>query len=219
MRRSGPVGAEVVARTRAASESYGREERGASDRLADTQIRVSYRGTPWVRDDAPGLEEKVPAAGDRAPDAGGLVRHGIGFPQHLFEILRGTGHVLLGYFAGADAAKELADFAALGEKLRAFPLRNVAVTADPLPDQPRVGVLHDREHAFAAAYGASEASFLVRPDGHIGWRGRSPHDPGLRAHLARLFDATAPRRSDRTGGTAAQGRNASMALTNPSSGF
>ena len=47
-----PVGAEVVARTRAASEGYGRERGGRPDRLADTQIGISYRGTAWVRDDA-----------------------------------------------------------------------------------------------------------------------------------------------------------------------
>jgi len=48
-----PVGAEVVARTRAASENYGRERGGRPDDRADTQIGISYRGTPWVRDDAP----------------------------------------------------------------------------------------------------------------------------------------------------------------------
>jgi 2-polyprenyl-6-methoxyphenol hydroxylase-like FAD-dependent oxidoreductase len=72
-----PVGVEVVARTRAATESYGRESGGKPDRLADTQIRVSYRGTDWVRDDAKDLDAAVPEAGDRAPDAGGLTRHGM----------------------------------------------------------------------------------------------------------------------------------------------
>jgi 2-polyprenyl-6-methoxyphenol hydroxylase-like FAD-dependent oxidoreductase len=65
-----PVGADVVARTVAASVNYGREPGGKLDRLADTQIRVSYRGTEWVRDDA--REHTGPAAGDRAPDADGM---------------------------------------------------------------------------------------------------------------------------------------------------
>ena len=47
-----PVGAEVVARTRTASVHLGREPAGKPDRLADTQIRVSYRGTDWVCEDA-----------------------------------------------------------------------------------------------------------------------------------------------------------------------
>jgi 2-polyprenyl-6-methoxyphenol hydroxylase-like FAD-dependent oxidoreductase len=54
-----PVGADVVARTRAASERYGRE-RGEADRLADTQITVSYRGSAWVSDDATGLDPAMP---------------------------------------------------------------------------------------------------------------------------------------------------------------
>ena len=89
-----PVGAEVVARTHAASVNLGRERR-PPDRLADTQILVSYRGTRWVRDDAVGvLDDAVPQAGDRAPDAGELRRHGIGYPLRLFDLLRGTEHVL-----------------------------------------------------------------------------------------------------------------------------
>ncbi len=50
-----PVDAEVVARTRAASEGYGREPGGKPDRLADTQLLISYRGTDWIRDDADDL--------------------------------------------------------------------------------------------------------------------------------------------------------------------
>src|SRR5262249_8032929 len=81
-----PVGADVVARRRAASEGYGREAGRKPDRLADTQILISYRGSPWVRDDGDDLGPAVPAAGDRAPDAGGLRRHGVGFGIRLFEV-------------------------------------------------------------------------------------------------------------------------------------
>src|SRR3712207_9527061 len=56
-----PVGAEVVARTLAASLSYGREAGGAPDRLADTQIRVSYRGTGWVSHSGGASEAGYPA--------------------------------------------------------------------------------------------------------------------------------------------------------------
>src|SRR5581483_4532985 len=174
------------ARTRAASESYGREQ-GRPDRLADTQIRLSYRGSEWVRDDAPDLDEAVPQPGDRAPDAGGLRRCNLGFPLRLFDMLRGPQHVLLAY-ARAD---ELADLAALGQELRARfgeSMRVVAVTpADAALDQPGIAILHDRDSAFASAYGAQDASFLVRPDGYIGWRGPHWRVPGLMAHLSRIL--------------------------------
>jgi hypothetical protein len=54
-------------------------------------------------------------------------------------------------------------------------------------DRPGIALLHDRQGAFAAAYGTEEASFLVRPDGYLGWRGRSWRDAGLLLHLGGIF--------------------------------
>ncbi len=44
----------------------------------------------------------------------------------------------------------------------------------------------DGDGAFAKAYGTA-AGFLVRPDGYIGWRGRSWRDAGLLAYLREIF--------------------------------
>jgi hypothetical protein len=185
-----PVGAEVVARTLAASLSFGREA-GTPDRLADTQIRVSYRGTGWVRDSEAAAETDQPVAGDRAPDAGGLLRRGLGFPLRLFDVLRGTEHVLIAYLPGDDGAGKLTDLADFAHDLKSRlggRLRVVAVLADgSTEDQPGIALLHDRQGTFAAAYGAEAASFLVRPDGYLGWRGRSWRDEGLLVHLGGIF--------------------------------
>jgi 2-polyprenyl-6-methoxyphenol hydroxylase-like FAD-dependent oxidoreductase len=189
-----PVGANVIARTRAASEGYGREPGGTPDRLADTQILLSYRGTPWVRDDGAGLDAAVPAAGDRAPDAHGLRRHGVGFPLRLFDVLRGTEHVLLAHLAQAGSDKVITDLAMFARELATrfgSRLRAVAVAAGaPLAEPFAVATYGDTEGALSAAYGAQAAVFLVRPDGYIGWRGRSWRDAGLRAHLGRVFEPT-----------------------------
>jgi FAD binding domain len=187
-----PVGAEVVAHTHAASEGYGREPGGKPDRLADTQIGVSYRGKGWVRDDPDDLDDAAPAAGDRAPDAGGLRRHGVGFPLRLFDVLRGTEHVLMAHLTGADAPDRAAALAACAREIRPWlgsRLRVAAVAAEGVPDQPGITLLQDGQAAFAAAYGAGEASFLVRPDGYLGWRGRSWREPGLRAYLGQVFQS------------------------------
>jgi 2-polyprenyl-6-methoxyphenol hydroxylase-like FAD-dependent oxidoreductase len=186
-----PVGADVVARTLAATRNYGREPDGNPDRLSDTQIRVSYRGTDWVRDDAQDLAGDVPAPGDRAPDARGLTRRCVGFPLRLFDALRGTEHVLVIHLADTDASKNLADLAAFARQTRAafgFRVRIAAVagTSD-WPDPPGVALFHDGQGEFSKAYGAEDASFLVRPDGYIGWRGKSWRDPGLSEHIARIF--------------------------------
>jgi 2-polyprenyl-6-methoxyphenol hydroxylase-like FAD-dependent oxidoreductase len=192
-----PVGAEVVARTSAATRNYGREPVSKPDRLADTQIRVNYRGTDWVRDDVEGLAATIPMAGDRAPDAAGLVRLGVGFPLRLVDILRGTPHTLLIHLANTPAT--MTGLASLAEEMRArfgFRVRIVVVSSsDSLPDQPGVALLHDRQGSFRNSYGDEDASFLVRPDGYIGWRGRCWRNPGLFAHLDRMFEPRLPRAS------------------------
>jgi hypothetical protein len=180
-----PVGAQVIARTRAASEAYGREKGHAPDRLADTQVLVSYRDTGWVRDDG-GPRPTGPSAGDRAPDAGGLRRHGMGFPLRLFDVLRGTGHVLVVPLAEGDAA----DLSILARELLArcpLPLRVVGIHGGGVAEQPEVALYHDAAGSFAKAYGHSPATFLVRPDGYVGWCGTSPREAGLAAYIARLL--------------------------------
>jgi 2-polyprenyl-6-methoxyphenol hydroxylase-like FAD-dependent oxidoreductase len=188
-----PVGADVVARTTAATRNYGREPAEKPDRLADTQIRISYRCGDWVRDDAESLATTVPAAGDRAPDAAGLIRSGVGFPMRLFDMLRGTEHVLLIHLDSLP--KDQADLPAFARDIRTQVngrVRIVVVTgAEAVPDQPWIAVLHDRQGSFRDAYGSEDACFFVRPDGYIGWRGRSWREPGLAAHLRRIFDPNA----------------------------
>jgi hypothetical protein len=182
-----PVGAEVVARTRAASEAYGRERDGQSDRLADTQISISYRGSPWVSADGTGSSDPMPAAGDRALDAGGLRRRGVGFPYRLFDMLRGPEHVLVAHLADAAAVGALAGLARqrqLGDRLRIFA---VLPSAAQVEEPPGLPVYRDVEGRFAAAYGAAEAVFLIRPDGHIGWRGRHWSEPGLAAYVQQVL--------------------------------
>jgi aromatic ring hydroxylase-like protein len=164
----------------------------ASRIVSPTQIRVTYRGTDWVRDDAAGLDPAVPGAGDRAPDAGGLRRHGVGFPLRLFDVLRGTEHVLIAHLPNAGAPAETTELAAFAAQLGAHVGDRVRVAviaaAQGVPEQPSVAVYYDEHGEFTAAYGAQATSFLVRPDGYIGWRGRSWDDKGLFAYLAKTLD-------------------------------
>ncbi|GJD54085.1 Flavin-dependent monooxygenase [Methylobacterium crusticola] len=184
-----PVGADVVARTRAASESYGREQGGAPDRRIETQVLVSYRGMEWVRDDADGAEG--PAAGDRAPDVSGLMRQGLGFPLRLHDVLRGTEHVLiihLGETAPPDVVSDLSAWLRQIHSHSCGHLRTVTVAGvTGPPSGPEVTQLGDPAGAFAKAYGAEATAFLVRPDGYIGWRGRSWQESGLKRHLDQVF--------------------------------
>jgi 2-polyprenyl-6-methoxyphenol hydroxylase-like FAD-dependent oxidoreductase len=92
-----PVGADVVERTKAASLTFGRERATRENRLADTQILVNYRGSPLVTE-ASGVEGIGLRPGDRAPDVLGLRQEKVGFPLRLFDVIRGTTHVLMCVF-------------------------------------------------------------------------------------------------------------------------
>ncbi|OYZ91187.1 MAG: hypothetical protein B7X99_16300, partial [Rhizobiales bacterium 17-65-6] len=140
------------------------------------QMRVSYRGSPIV---APATDAPL-AAGDRAPDVQGLRRRGLGFPLRLFDLLRGTDHVLIRPVADAAALAALEAEAATLSRL--LPLRAVAVAphGTDLPDPVGVTLVCDDAGTFAATYGA--ASLLVRPDGYLGWI-NTPDAPALRDWL------------------------------------
>jgi 2-polyprenyl-6-methoxyphenol hydroxylase-like FAD-dependent oxidoreductase len=168
-----PVGAEVVARTRQASLSFGRERASKENRLADTQILVNYRGSEWV-EDAPEVRASV-RAGDRAPDAQGLHRAQLGFSLRLFDLLQGTSHVLVCSLAPEDLPRQTPELELLAHELRephGPPLRVVAIVsggAEP-PDMVGVTPLLDAAGAFARAYGAAAGfTCLIRPDGYLAY--------------------------------------------------
>lgn len=175
-----PVGAAVVAATRAASENLHRE-RGA-DRLAESQLLVGYRDSAWVRDDA-GAGAAGPHAGDRAPDAIGLRRRDVAFPLRLHDVLRGPEHVLL-VVAPADGDAAADALASLALPADGIPLRRVAITGIVAAERYGVTVLHDAGGRVATRWGGG--AWLVRPDGYVGWRGTTPAHPGLRAYFERL---------------------------------
>jgi 2-polyprenyl-6-methoxyphenol hydroxylase-like FAD-dependent oxidoreductase len=186
-----PVGVDVVERTKEASLSFGRERK--ADRLADTQILVSYRDSAWVEQAA---DEPGPRAGDRAPDAHGLRRGQVGFPLRLFDVLRGTEHVVVVFRDGSSRAPDRAlETLAQEIKLRYGDLvRIVALTAFDTPSADLIGVplLRDAEGAFVHTYAVADGSLLViRPDGYIGFRGRLTDVAGVGAFLGRTFAGTA----------------------------
>ncbi|MFI0847643.1 FAD-dependent monooxygenase [Mesorhizobium sp. IMUNJ 23232] len=194
-----PVGADVVKRTQAASENYGRERGKKPDPLADTQILVSYRGTPYVGDEK-SFEMAGPAAGDRAPDVQGLSQSGLGFPLRLFEVLRGPEHVLLIQLADSVAADEMDDAVAFAREMQRewTPLfRIAAISRTPRAETPFLTVLLDRDGDFEEAYGQEARAILVRPDGYIGWRGPLWRSPGLAAYLEQIFSRTRYAASDK----------------------
>jgi hypothetical protein len=86
-----------VGRTVAAAATGVRLD-GADPFLAirrEAQLLVGYRRSPIVGAADEALPPNAPQAGDRAPDARGLVRDIVRFPVRLFELFRTPGHALL----------------------------------------------------------------------------------------------------------------------------
>jgi hypothetical protein len=142
---------------------------------AVSQMAVGYRGSPAVRDLSP-VPDPVLQAGDRAPDADGLL-DAVGRPTRLFPVLAAdTAHHLL-VFAGVTATDGEID--AVGETVRRLQARypdvvvhrvlvrapGYAAVAPVHGDLYDVGVtLHDRHRLPAGGM------HLVRPDGHLALR-------------------------------------------------
>jgi hypothetical protein len=174
-------GLNVLARTTAATQ--GIAQRGPEDRLADTQILVAYAASAWIRDDADNaLFPNTPAPGQRAPDCRGLRRAGVGFPLRLFEVLRGTEHVLL-----VDARETTPDqLATLGGMSRQ--VRVVAIGSRLADTAPGLTWLVDAGGDFSNTYvSRAGAAWLVRPDGYISWRGAGDFSTKLTDYLGAIF--------------------------------
>jgi len=117
----------------------------------------------------------------------------VGHPLRLFEVTRGSVHTLLVYADAATGEDDLLGFEKLAGKVRGRhpELVQVYVVASPdavVPDALDLPVLRDTGRSFRSAYGVRGAScYLIRPDGHVGFR-CSPISPAaLDEHLDAVF--------------------------------
>src|SRR5262249_9168236 len=142
----------------------------------ETQLLITYRGSPIIADNWPDADAESPAPGDRLPDAGGLSQRCVGHPRRLHEYIGRGRHVLLGYIDALDGQYE-----AFTAACRAFCALLPGAASGVLvvspgcnaPDDELMTVVTDARGEFAAAFRApGGALWIVRPDGHIGWRSR-----------------------------------------------
>jgi hypothetical protein len=133
-----------------------------------SQLGIGYRRSPAVREGRPRLR-RGPRAGDRLPDAP-VTRDGRAC--WLGEALAGPGfHLLLcGPVGGWDAAQ----VTALGGRHRDL------LAIHHLTREPSPGALGDPDGVALARLGVGEAAhYLVRPDGHVGYRAAGTDLRGL----------------------------------------
>jgi hypothetical protein len=187
------VGADVVARTRAATEQLGRKDAPQQHRLADTQLLIHYRDSTLSKNDSTETLQDLPIqAGDRAPDCDGLHREKVRAPFRLLDITRGPDHVLLVYLGQSITPEQAAQLEHLAQTLKTLPGPNCRLTAiaapgATLPTLIGVPVVTDTAGQFADIYKPTPATaYLIRPDGYIGYHARPITQQGVIHYLAAL---------------------------------
>ncbi|MFC8796749.1 FAD-dependent monooxygenase [Promicromonospora sp. NPDC057138] len=154
------------------------------------QLRLSYPDSPLNAESGSDWGD-APAPGDRAREAEVLID---GEPGRVHDVLRGTQHTVL-LFTGLDEhARPAVELCRIAERIeRAYPELVTArvVSAERSADRPLA--LGDPDRSAHRQYGVERASaFVVRPDGHVAYRGHPVDADALLADLAaRLPGASA----------------------------
>jgi 2-polyprenyl-6-methoxyphenol hydroxylase-like FAD-dependent oxidoreductase len=146
-----------------------------------SQLGIAYRHSPAVQDGHP-TPRRGPRAGDRLPDAR-VARDGQGC--WLGETLAAPRfHLLLcGNPDDWDAGQPTAVSARYREVLAVHRL-----TREAAP-----GALHDVDGQAFARLGVEQAAhYLIRPDGHVGYRAAGTDLDGLQRHLAHWLPNPTP---------------------------
>ena len=138
------------------------------------QLRINDRGSPAVEEGEPALSQG-PRAGDRLPDAR-IARDGeAGWLQEA--VAAPSFHLLL---CGPTDGWDADDLAAVQER------HGGLVALHRLASEAAPGVLHDLDgQAFARLGVAGAAQYVVRPDGHIGYRSGGTDLGAVERYLAR----------------------------------
>ena len=138
-----------------------------------SQLWTSYRTSPVVIN-AGQPTKKGPQAGDRAPY--GFFEAGPEAGRSIFTLLQNQDHHLF-LFAGK---KPLTDKAELEQKLQA----QLNTYSAPI----HLHTISSENQSLHTLYGAEAPTlFLVRPDGHIAYRGGARNTNSLNSYLSKVF--------------------------------
>jgi hypothetical protein len=141
-----------------------------------SQLAIDYRASPAAEEGEPALR-RGPKAGDRLPDAR-VTRDGR--PGWLQEATAAPMYHLL--LCGPVEAWHSEQLRALSDGYSGV------VSVHRLTREAGSGVLHDiNREAFARLGVDRTAQYLVRPDGHVGYRSGGTDLHGVERYLARWF--------------------------------
>ncbi|OBB55709.1 pentachlorophenol monooxygenase [Mycobacterium sp. 852013-51886_SCH5428379] len=183
-----PVGEEVVGRTvRSARQGIGADSTDMDFVMRrEAQLLIDYADSPIVS-----AHSGDPLPGGRAPDATGLSRDAVTNPLRLFEVF-GRDHTVVLYADGDTGPADIGRFEAAADAARdaAHGQADVYLVAAPAADVDStvLPVLRDADGHFARSYSvAGTSTFVVRPDGYLGYSAHGLDTADLRRHLKLTF--------------------------------
>jgi 2-polyprenyl-6-methoxyphenol hydroxylase-like FAD-dependent oxidoreductase len=154
------------------------------------QLRIRYPGSPLNAADGSGWGD-APAPGERAREAELLID---GKPGRVHEVLRGTHHTVVLFTGLDDAARPAVELCRIAERIESsYPglVKARVISAERYADHP--AALGDPDRSAHRQYGVTAASaFVIRPDAHIGYRGRPVDVDRLMADLAARLPGASP---------------------------
>ncbi|MGH3769871.1 MAG: hypothetical protein ACRDRW_00480 [Pseudonocardiaceae bacterium] len=177
------------------------------------QLRLHYPDSPLNAEDGSGWQD-APAPGDRAREVDVLIN---GKPGRIHDVLRGTHHTVLLFTGLDDHARPAVELCRIAERIeRAYPGLVIArvISAERFADHP--SALGDPDRSAHRQYGIEPASaYVIRPDGHVGYRGRPVGADALMADLAARLPGASPTADATPGvaGTAEPGAHSRKPLT------
>jgi hypothetical protein len=162
----------------------------AAAAIAEAEIAFGYDHSPIV-DEVPATRTVAHGTqvGYRVADAAPL--QGSNRTFRLYELIEVPGHTLFLMLGAADPAAVhdgLALASAAAERHQPHVQAYVVTRSAPADEHGADDLLRDPTGALHDRLGAEQPCFcLVRPDGHLGFRGTPPSLESLQAHLARIL--------------------------------
>ncbi len=163
--------------------------------LLEMQMTMNYAGSPLVGERSDDGQEFTsgPLPGYRAPDVHGLVRFGVGHPSRLFDVTRGTTFTLLLYADESVDEETVTGWEKLADAAReqSFGMVETCLVVSPdavLPAVFDLPVYRDSDGMFQRTYDVGgTGAYLIRPDGHVGFRSTPVTQAALQEHLEGIF--------------------------------
>ncbi len=153
---------------------------------AISELRLNYPDSPLSAEDWNCKPNEGPRPGERVPDL--ILDASSGEPGRLFDLLRGTRFTLLLFEAGeGETANMLSTVADLVNQRYSEYVNVFRVVSSK--ESSRTGpYLDDPDHRIHQHFGARTPSlYLIRPDGHVGYRACPPLAARLAIYLKKVF--------------------------------